>query len=328
MIYESVHEVVTDDIYLRLPEFVPGSGVDVMIKMEGLNPAGSIKIKTAVALIENVEKRGLLRRGGTVIESSSGNLGIALAIVCAARGYHLIIVTDTNASRLSIQIMETLGAEVVVLSQREPDGGFLQNRIRYVRETLAADPGLVWTNQYANQANCAAHRDRTARSVHHDLGCVDVLVVGVGTSGTLMGCVEYFRSSNSATQIVGVDVHGSVTFGGLVSKRHIPGLGTSRRPEIFTDTGEFTKMIVSESETVAMCRRLVRDYGLLAGGSTGTVLAATHQIASRLPAKRRIVAISPDLGERYLDTIYSDSWVAERYPEALIASRTERGQLV
>lgn len=314
MIYDRASDIVLDDVFLRLPGFVPDS--QVFLKLEGLNPAGSIKLKPAAALIDSMEEMGVLRPGGRVIESSSGNLGIALSVVCAARGYPLTVVSDPNATPHALRIMEALGTEVVTVTTRDAHGGFLHTRLDFIRQRLSREPGLVWLNQYANPANARSHRDTTAKALHQGLGTVDALFIGAGTTGTLMGCVEYFSRHSPATRVIAVDSTGSVTFGGPAGRRYIPGLGTSRRPEIFVDRGGFEKVLVDEADTVRMCRRIAAEYGLLTGGSTGTVLTAVDRIGPSLPAGSRIAAISPDLGDKYIDSVYSDDWVAERFQHA------------
>ncbi|WP_412538153.1 2,3-diaminopropionate biosynthesis protein SbnA [Longispora sp. K20-0274] len=311
MIYQSAHDIVFEDVFLELGGLVPD--VRVLLKIEGLNPAGSIKLKPAVALVESLEAQGL-RPGGRLIESSSGNLGIALSAVCAAKGYELTIVTDPNATPAAVRTMKALGARVVVISERDANGGYLASRVDYIVDQIARDPDLLWPNQYANPANRAAHHERTARGIHREVPHADVLVIGVGTTGTLMGCLSYYREHSPGTRVVAVDAEGSMLFGGPSGKRHIPGLGASRIPEVFVDTGEFDKVVVPETETVEMCRLIARRHGLLVGGSTGTVLAGVRRIAASLPVGSTVVAVSPDLGERYLDSVYCDTWVADRYP--------------
>ncbi|MGP3919947.1 2,3-diaminopropionate biosynthesis protein SbnA [Nonomuraea sp. 10N515B] len=315
-VFSSASEIILDDIFLRLPGFV--ADLDVFLKLEAFNPAGSLKLKTAVGLVDSVLSAGLLTQPhGRLIESSSGNLGVALSVVATERGFPLTIVTDVNANRQAIQTMEALGTQVVVIDQRDQNGGFLQHRITYIQRALEQDPHLIWLNQYANLANAHAHRDRTARNAHAELGTIDVLVVGVGSTGTLMGCLEYFAQHSVHTRIVAVDVEGSVTFGGIPASRHIPGIGTSRRPEIFTDSDAFDKVLVAEPDTIAMCRQVAREYGLLVGGSTGSALSAVRQISKSIARGSRVAVISPDLGDRYLDSIYSDGWIASRYGDAL-----------
>jgi cysteine synthase A len=317
LIYSKVQDIVLDDVFLDLPDFVPHG--QLLLKLEGLNPAGSIKMKTAVGLVDSLASKGLFE-DGRLIESSSGNLGIALGIICAQRGYPLLIVTDPNVSSHAEKMMRALGVDVVKVTERDSNGGYLQTRIDYIHAEMERDSRLVWLNQYANQANVAAHRERTAEQLYRQVGPPDALVIGVGTAGTLMGCLEYFGRHSPATRIVAADSEGSVTLGGPPARRWIPGVGASRTPEIFRDTGTFERILVAETETVRMCRRIARDYGLLIGGSTGTALVAAERTSRSLPNGCRVVVISPDLGDKYLDTVYSDFWVRAHLPAAV---RTE-----
>lgn len=311
MIVHRVADVVVDDMFLVLDDVVPGS--DVFLKLEGLNAAGSVKLKTAVGLLDHAEAAGLLIPGGRVIESSSGNLGVALSVVCAERGYRFTCVCDPNVSEFSVAFMRATGAEVVVIDQRDRNFGYLESRIAYVHERLAADNSLVWLNQYANPANPAPHRTRTAPSIHAEIGHVDYLFAGAGTTGTLSGCVQYFRVHSPHTKIIAVDVVGSVTFGFPPGVRHIPGLGTSRRPELADALSVDRVVLVEESYAVRRCRELARSRGLVAGGSTGAVLSAIGTMSDDIPPGSRIVALSPDFGDRYLQTIYHDTWVKDRF---------------
>ncbi|MEW2399431.1 2,3-diaminopropionate biosynthesis protein SbnA [Streptomyces sp. NPDC046862] len=316
MRYGRPSDLILDDLFLDLPGLVPG--IDLALKIEGLNPAGSIKIKTAVALLDDAEQRGLLAPGARIIESSSGNLGIALASVCATRGYAFTCVADPNTPRSSIALMKAFGAQVVVVTRRDTRGGYLQSRIDHIHERLAADPGLLWTNQYANPANPLAHHQRTAAGIAGEFPDLDYLFVGVGTSGTLMGCAEYFRAHAPSTRVVAVDTEGSVTFGHPPGRRHIPGMGTSRRPEILRPGLVDEVVLVPEPEAVAMCRLLAATRGIAVGGSTGSVLAAVAHLGPAMPAGATAVAIGPDTGDRYLDTVYDDDWVRDRFgPSAL-----------
>lgn len=311
MIYQSTHEMILDDVFLDLSGFI--SGVNLLLKVEGFNPAGSIKMKAAVGLLEDAEDRGLLGPGGHVIESSSGNLGIALSSVCAARGYRFTCVVDPNTSAHSIALMQAYGAEVVSVDRRDSNGGYLQSRIDYIHRRIAVDPELVWPNQYANPANPRAHYERTAAAIVKQGLDVDYLFVGAGTTGTLMGCVAYFRENSPQTKVIAVDTVGSVTFGNPPGRRHIPGLGTSRRPEILDREQIGNVVMVPEIEAVHMCRQLAAQRGIAAGGSTGSVLAAVERRRAEIPSGARVVAIAPDLGDRYLSTIYDDAWVRERF---------------
>jgi cysteine synthase A len=312
MIFGAAHEIVTDDIFLDMAGFVPG--VNLILKLEGLNPAGSIKLKTAIALIEDLIDRFGIGPGNRLIESSSGNLGIALGTLCAARGVSLTIVADPNTNSATLRTMRAQGTTVVVVTERDANGGFLQTRIDYIRSQLERDRKLFWPNQYANQANSSAHYRYTARSILSELPDVGAVLVGVSTSGTLMGCLAFFREHRPATRIIAVDSEGSILFSSKGAPRLIPGLGASRRPELLVDEGDYERVLVPEVETVSACHLAARRHGLLVGGSTGTVLAAVRRLAPTLRDGKPVVAISPDTGERYLDTVYSEEWVADHFP--------------
>ncbi|MET9401097.1 2,3-diaminopropionate biosynthesis protein SbnA [Kitasatospora sp. NPDC002965] len=316
MIYENAYEMIQDNVFLHLGG--AAKNIDLYLKIEGLNPAGSIKLKTALSMVEDAERRGVVRAGCSLIESSSGSLGIALAMVSAAKGYRFLCVTDPNTPALSTEIIRALGSEVVEVNRPDAGGGYLGGRIAYIHERLAVDPGLVWLNQYANPANWAVHDRCTAAAITAEIPDIDYLFVGTGTSGTLMGCIQHFRRHSPGTRIIAVDAVGSVNFDSVPAPRHIPGIGASRRPEIFRPELVDDVVLVSEAETVRTCRWLARRYGLFGGGSTGSVVRAVLRRAPGLPEGSRVVAISPDLGERYARTIYDDSWVADKFgPDCL-----------
>jgi 2,3-diaminopropionate biosynthesis protein SbnA len=303
MIIESPVDLVFRDLFYRLRAFTGRH--DVFLKLEGLNVTGSIKIKTAVGLLEDLEKRGLARPGETVIvESSSGNLGLALSLLCAVKGYKFICVTDPNANHSTVREMELYGAEVIVVSDRDSAGGFLGTRLKVIDNILCSDPNAVWLNQYANVANKNVHAEQTGNEIAAEFDKVDWLFVGTGTTGTLCGVSERLRQEFPSIKIVAVEPVGSVTFGGKPGRRTIPGIGTSVRPKLADLLDPDRVVEISEEETIDSCFAFVRDYHLLVGGSTGTVLAAVQRLAPEFSFGETIVAISPDLGERYLDTVY------------------------
>lgn len=305
-----VSSAINDGNFVR----VRSLGFDrLFLKLEGLNPSGSIKLKTAIGMVEALERQGRISLGTTLIESSSGSLGVALAMIAAERGYKFICVVDPNVNDQNKRIMTALGASLVEVTERDENGGYLGTRIAYIESHIARNPQVVWLNQYENAENPGAHARMTAPAIAEAFGLLDYLFVGAGTTGTLMGCVQYFAEHRPEVKIVAVDSIGSVTFGGPAGKRWIPGLGTSRRPAIFRNSDLFDCAFVNEVSAVQMCRRLARAEGLLVGGSTGTVLAAVELWRDRIEPSATIVVISPDLGERYLDTIYCDDWVIEKF---------------
>jgi len=303
MIIESPLDLVFRDLFYRLRAFAGRH--DVFLKLEGFNVTGSIKIKTALGLLEDLEKRGLANPSETVIvESSSGNLGLALSLLCAAKGYKFICVTDPNANHSSVREMELYGAEVIVVSDRDSAGGFLGTRLKVIDNILCSDPNAVWLNQYANIANKNVHAEQTGNEIAAEFDKVDWLFVGTGTTGTLCGVSERLRQEFPSIKVVAVEPVGSVTFGGRPARRTIPGIGTSVRPKLAELLDPDRVVEISEEETIDSCFAFVRDYHLLVGGSTGTVLAAVQRLAPEFRFGETIVAISPDLGERYLDTVY------------------------
>ncbi|MBA6118047.1 2,3-diaminopropionate biosynthesis protein SbnA [Pseudomonas putida] len=306
---QSVEDLVHDHTFLH----VCGIGADFHLKLECFNPAGSIKLKTARGMIDDLQARGLIKPESRLIESSSGNLGVALAMLCAARGLHFTCVVDPNSSRHSLKLMRIYGAEVIEVDRTDANGGFLGTRIALIHQLLAGDSRYLWLNQYENAANPEAHARTTAPAIAERFPHIDYLFVGAGTTGTLMGCTKYFQKHFPHTRIIAVDSVGSVTFGTPAGRRFVPGLGTSQRPPIFDPTGIHALEMVTETQTVAMARLLARDRGLLVGGSTATVVAAVHAWRERIEPGAVVVALSPDWGERYLDTLYDDAWVEQRF---------------
>lgn len=317
MIIESPLDIIFRDLFYRLRGFAGGH--DVFLKLEGFNISGSIKVKTAIGLIEDLERRGIAKPNETVIvESSSGNLGIALGLVCAIKGYRFICVTDSNATSANIRGMKLYGAKVIVLDDRDSDGGFLGNRFKAIDHILRSEPNAVWLNQYDNIANKNVHAEQTANEIAGEFETVDWIFVGAGTTGTLAGVSERLRQLFPKIRVVAVEPVGSVTFGGTPGKRNIPGIGTSIRPKLADHVKPDRIIAMDEERTVEACLSFVRNYHLLVGGSTGAVLAAMQQLAPEFSTGETIVAISADLGEKYLDTVYNPDWV-----KSVIAGNTK-----
>src|SRR5215831_1261638 len=277
MIIESPLDLIFRDLFYRLPNFAGTH--DVFLKLEGFNVTGSIKIKTAIGLVEDLEQIGIAKPDETVIvESSSGNLGIALSLVCAIKRYKFICVTDPNVNRANVRGMELYGAQVVVVKERDPAGGYLGSRLKKIDQILQSMPNAVWLNQYANIANKNVHAEQTANEIAGEFDKVDWAFVGAGTTGTLAGVSERLRQVFPKIRIVAVEPAGSVTFGGAPGKRNIPGIGTSVRPKLADLATPHKVVTVDEETTVDTCHSFVRDHHLLVGGSTGTVLAAVQQL--------------------------------------------------
>ena len=291
-------------------------GLPLYLKCEGFNFAGSIKIKAATEMVNAAERDGVLRPGSVLVESSSGNLGVALSVLAASRGYRFLCITDARCNEPTIRLMEALGSQVHIIEEPDARRGFLGARMAYVNALCASDDRYVWLNQYTHQGNWRAHYRTTAPAIARRFPHLDVLFVGAGTTGTLMGCARWFwQEWRRRVRIVAVDSVGSVSFGGAPGRRMIPGLGTSV-PPVFLDESYVDDLIrVEEPDPVLACRRLAAR-GFLFGGSTGTVVSGAGQwLAAHGREGLTAVAIAPDLGERYLDTVYREGW-----PEAVIES--------
>lgn len=305
----SPSEYVPDGIYLDLSQVLDRR---VHLKCEGLNLAGSVKIKAAAEMVDSAERSGLLQPGGRMVESSSGSLGVALAMIAADRGYGFICVTDNRCNERNLRLMRVYGADVVVIDEPDPVEGLLGARIRYVADLCAREPDVLWLNQYANDSNWLAHYKTTGPSIAKAHPDAEMVFIGAGTTGTLTGCARYLKQVGHPAKIVAIDSVGSVTFGEPPGPRHIPGIGTGRRPEIVDESVIDEIIMVPEVDTIRMCRTMA-GRGYLFGGSTGTVLAGMMHRISTERVDMPVVAISPDLGERYLDSIYDDEWVKDRF---------------
>ncbi len=299
----------------------PALGRRLYLKIEGFNFAGSIKLKPAVEMVERAERDGVLRPGSVLVESSSGNLGVALSVIAASKGYGFVCVIDPRCNPATSQLMESLGAHVDLVTEPDPVDGFLGARLNHVKELCDSDPRYVWLNQYVNEGNWGAHYRWTGPQIAAQFPELDVVFVGAGTTGTLMGCARYFRDHRPAVRVVAVDAAGSVSFGGPPATRLIPGLGMSVRPPQLDESLVDDVVVVEEVDTIRTCHRLA-GRGLLFGGSTGTVVhGAARWLAEHHADDATAVAISPDLGRPYLDTIYDPSWVLDHYgAEALAES--------
>jgi cysteine synthase A len=306
-----------DDLYVDLDGAL---GRALYLKCEAFNFAGSVKLKAASEMVAAAERGGLLDHRSVLVESSSGNLGIALSMIAASKGYRFICVTDSRCNLGTRRLMESLGSEVHTITEPDPVGGFLGARIDHVRRLCASDERYVWLNQYTNPNNWRAHYRRTAPAISRRFPELNVLFVGAGTTGTLMGCARWFREYAPHVRVVAVDSVGSVTFGGPPGRRMIPGLGTSVRPAQLDESFVDDVVHVAEPDTVRMCH-LLASRGFLFGGSTGTVVSGARRWLQLHDPGHELtsVAISPDLGERYLDTVYQENWLRDIYGDDVLA---------
>ena len=289
---------------VRLNKVAPG-GATVLAKLESFQPGYSVKDRIAVSMINDAEQRGVLKPGGTIIEPTSGNTGIGIAWVAAARGYHCILVMPESVSQERRMVLRRLGAEVVLT----PAAGRMPAAIARATELAAATPGAWIPQQFENPANPKIHRETTAEEIWRDTdGQVDAVIAGVGTGGTLTGVGEVLKQRKPSVRMIAVEPSSSaVLSGGQAGPTKIQGIGAGFVPDVLQ-----TKLIdeiiqVNDDDAVQMARRLAREEGLLTGISSGAAAWAAAQLAARPEYSGKvIVAIFPSAGERYLSTVLYD----------------------
>ncbi len=297
---------------IRLRRLFEGESFEVFGKLEWMNPGGSAKDRPALYMLREAIRRGEITKDTVVVESSSGNLAISLAQLCRYAGLRFICVIDPRTTEQHKQIIRSFHGEIDLVT--EPDaatGEFLPARIRRVGELLRQIPNAYWTNQYGNPDNSLAHAETTMKEIGERLGPIDYLFCGVSSCGTIRGCMEYIRGRQWPTRIVAVDAAGSVIFGGTKGPRRFPGLGAGITPGLHRQDIADDVVYVTDSDCVRGCRELLWHESILAGASSGGVVAAIRAMRDRIAKGAVCVAILPDRGERYLGTVYNDDWVRQ-----------------
>ena len=300
---------------VELTRLLPGSRFRTFAKLEGVNPGGSIKDRSAFGMLSDAIRTGEVVPGrSVVVESSSGNLGIGLAQACRYFDLRFVCVVDPRTNRQNIAIMRALGAEVeTVTTVDAATGEYLPVRKRRVAELVATTPYAWCPNQYANPRNAWAHRTTMREIVEALDGALDYLLVSVSSCGTLRGCAEFAEEHDLPVRIVAVDAEASAIFHAPVGRRLLPGHGAAVRPALFRPGLADEVVHVSDLDCLVGCRTLAAREGILAGGSSGAVVSALTRLRDRIPTGANCALIMPDSGERYLDTIYDDAWVAAHF---------------
>lgn len=316
MTRQGILSVVGNTPLVEFTRIFRGRDIRFFGKMEQLNPGGSTKDRPALNIINHALESGEIQASTVVVESSSGNMGIGLAQVCAYHGLRFVCVVDPKTTSQNLSLLRAYNAEVEVV--RDPDpitGEYLPARLRRVRELIQAFEDSFWPNQYANEYNSEAHHE-TMREITTALdGQVDYIFCATSTCGTLRGCAEYKKRNQLATKIVAVDAVGSVIFGGQKLTRLIPGHGASLVPQLYCAELADECVHVTDLECVVGCHRLMQEEAFLAGGSSGAIISAVDRLSVDMPRGSVCAAILADRGERYLDTIYSAAWVRKHFGE-------------
>jgi cysteine synthase A len=301
-IYDNVTALIGNTPLVRLNRVTEGVGATVLAKLEFYSPANSVKDRIGAAIIDAAEASGALKPGGTIVEGTSGNTGIALAMVGAARGYRVIITMPETMSKERRGVIRAFGAEIVLT----PGGEGMRGAVEKAKEIVANTENAIWADQFGNPANPAIHRATTGEEIWADTdGEVDIFVAGIGTGGTITGAGQLLKERKPGVQVIGVEpIDSPILTQGTPGPHKIQGIGANFVPDVL-DRDVYDEIIdVTLDESLDLARRLATEEGILTGISSGAIISAALQVAARPEnAGKTIVAVVCDFGERYLSTI-------------------------
>ncbi|GAB3595751.1 PLP-dependent cysteine synthase family protein [Microbacterium tumbae] len=308
-----IAELVGYTPLVRLNAVTAGIRATVLAKVEYFNPGGSAKDRIAASIIDAAERDGHLKAGGTIVEATSGNTGVGLALIALQRGYRMVFVVPDKFDGAKVATLRAYGAEVVITPTSVPPE---DPRSYYsVAARLAAEiPGAFNPNQFANQNGPRGHFQTTGPEVWTDTdGAVTHFVAGIGTGGTISGTGRYLKQASAgAVRVIGADPEGSIYSGGPIHGYHVEGVGEDFLPDTFDASVVDSYEMVSDADAFAMTRRLAAEEGLFVGGSSGMAVVAALRVAESLTEDDVVVVLLPDHGRGYLDKLYDDAWLAER----------------
>jgi cystathionine beta-synthase len=309
--YQSLVELIGNTPLLQLRRVEPGLTCTLLAKLEMLNPGGSVKDRIGIRMIEAAERSGRLSSGGTIVEPTSGNTGVGLAIAAAIKGYRCIFTMPDKMSQEKISLLRAYGAEVVIAPTAVPPDS-PESYYRVADRLTEEIPGAFQPNQYFNQENPRAHYDTTGPEIWNQTdGKITHLVVGVGTGGTITGTGKYLKEKNPDVQVVGADPEGSLYTGREARPYLVEGIGEDFIPETLDKSIVDRWITVSDRDSFLTARRLTAVEGLLVGGSCGTALFAALEVGRELGSDGVVVVILPDSGKSYLSKLYNESWMLQ-----------------
>lgn len=310
-VHDSILDLIGNTPLVRMNHIARHVKPTILAKVEYMNPGGSVKDRIGIRMIEDAERRGLLRPGGTIIEPTSGNTGVGLAMAAALKGYRTIFVMPDKMSAEKIALLKAYGAEVVITPTAVPPDS-PESYYRVADRLALETPGGFQPNQYYNQANPETHYASTGPEIWRQTeGKIDVFVAGVGTGGTVSGTGMYLKEQNPGVQIVGADPEGSILSGGELRPYKVEGIGEDFWPGTFNPDIIDRWVRVSDRDSFRTARRLTREEGILVGGSGGTAMYAALQVAQDMDEDALVVVLLPDNGRSYLSKLYNDQWMQD-----------------
>jgi cysteine synthase len=297
MLHNSITSTIGRTPLVRLNHILPSSSAEIYVKLEGRNPGGSVKDRVALYMIEKAEKDGLLKKGIKIVEPTSGNTGIGLALVCTAKNYRITLTMPENMSVERIKLLRSLGAEVILTPAQEGMAGAVAKA-----KELSSSGEFFMPNQFENPSNPEIHYRNTGPEIYNDLPSIDVFVAGIGTGGTITGVAKFLKERKPVT-IVGVEPAGSpVLSGGAPGAHALQGIGAGFVPKILNMKLVDRIVTVTDEDAIETAKRLSREEGIMAGISSGAALWAGLQISKDIGRGKKIVVLLPDSSERYMST--------------------------